>query len=170
MAIRCFGMKGLLGFPPPYGFDYSAGMDTLSAKLSKIPGVTCDRIYGWTESSSIVQAILRRPANEGIVVFGHSMGANMIPSIVSSFKRSVAVVASFDATIWYPCPPITPNVHRAISIQGTNWGNIVGHQHLNVVDPTKTRLDKYETNVIHQNIDDVASLHDLVVTAVQAAL
>lgn len=93
MAIRCFGMKGLLGFSFPWGLDYSAGMDVLNAKLAKIPGVTCDRVYGWSEWRTIVQEILRRPANEGIVIYGHSMGANSAPSIANAVGRSIAVLA-----------------------------------------------------------------------------
>lgn len=170
MAIRCYLMKGLLGFPPPWGFDYSAGLDVLAKKLAAVTDVSVARMFGWTEWRTIVSAIQPRPANEGQVIIGHSMGANSAPSVAASFKRSVALVVGFDPTIWSYTPYVPVNVHKAICFHGTNWTNIVGHQLYEVVDPKKTKLEKYDTATLHQNIDDENFFHEIVVDAVKAAL
>lgn len=171
MAIRCFGMTGLLGAAPPYGLNYSAGMGVLNDKLAKIPGVTCDRVYGWTEWRTIVQEINKRPANEGICIFGHSMGANSAPSIATSLKRSIAVLAGFDPTIWSYTPAIPSNVRKAICFYGTNWSTIIGHQKYGLAEGnTKTDLDLYGTSTTHVLIDDETKLHQIVIDAVKAML
>lgn len=162
--LVAFGMKGLLGYPPPWGFDYSAGMDVLAAKL-RAAGAEDGGMYGWTEWRSVVAKIQAVPLGKLIMIYGHSMGANQAAACAAAMKCSVALIAGYDPTVWYACPALGPNVKRAICFHGTNWANIVGHQLYRVADPKATKLEEYDTSTIHQNIDDEARLHGITVQA-----
>lgn len=170
MSIRCYGGTGLLGKRPPQGLNFSDGIYTLNDDLAKIAGVTCAPVRGWADWRATVSEIASRPANEGQVLFGHSMSANSIAMIAAALKRSIVLIAGFDPTIWEYTPAVTPNVHKAILFHGTNWANIVGHQKYSIVNPDRTKLVEYDTTTIHEQIDNKPNFQKIVIDAVTAAL
>src|SRR5581483_2224452 len=166
--LVAFGLKGLLGYPPPWGFDYSAGMDVLAAKL-RAAGAEDGGMYGWTEWRSVVAKIQAVPLGKLIMIYGHSMGANQAAACAAAMKCSVALIAGYDPTVWYACPALGPNVKRAICFHGTNIASLVGHEKYSALTKA-TRLDIVNTNDLHQNIDDDNGLHGITLRAVRETM
>jgi hypothetical protein len=161
--------KGLLGFPPPWGFNYSRGMDVLADKI-RATGQKVDPGYGWTETAKMIARINSAPLSEKIIYYGHSMGANDAPIISRSVSRSIELMIGFDPTVWYALPPIPRNVKRAICIRSNNYMNMVGHGYFTVEDSKATRLQTYDTMDEHTVLDDDAKLHAIALAAIRETL
>lgn len=167
--VRCYAMYGLIGGPFPYGLYYSAGLDLLGKKLRKLgPDVEVLPTFGWSEWKKIVRDINRRPTNERIVIYGHSMGANQLSAITRRISsRAVDLVAAFDPTIWYPIPKFGDNVRHLIWFKGKNIFSLAGHGQIRTTATFNGSFEKHDVCDRHEKIDDNTDLHGIVLRAVK---
>jgi pimeloyl-ACP methyl ester carboxylesterase len=167
--VRCYGMYGLIGGPFPYGLYYSGGMDTLAKKIRALgANFEVPPTFGFGQWRTIADDIRRQPDETSVVIYGHSMGANLVTAAASRAKRRVDLVAAFDPTVWYPITDIGANVQRAISFHGTSFLSLVGHGELKAGEGFKGKLEKYKVDDRHEVIDDDEKLHEIVLDAVRA--
>ncbi len=152
------------------GRFWSAGMEGRLAAGIRALGCYCPPTYRWIDWQAQIRDIRAQPAGTRIVIAGHSLDANLAPSIAMAAGRPIDLVAGYDPTIWWPCPPIPTNVKQAICFHGVNWLNPIGHARYTLADPAKTRLATYKTADLHHKIDDNDELHGITINAVKALL
>ena len=167
---RCYAMYGLIGGPFPYGLYYSRGLDVLAAKLRKLDSdVEVLPGFGFSRWRRIVADIRKQPDDTRIVIFGHSMGANLATAAAARLgTRKVALIAAFDPTVWYPVEDLGANVGRALWFRGTNGFSPFGHGRLKAGAGFTGRLERFDVRDRHENIDDSERLHAIVLDAVHA--
>jgi alpha-beta hydrolase superfamily lysophospholipase len=161
-------MYGLIGGPFPYGFYYSGGLDVLAKKIRAL-GANYEVLptFSFSEWRKIAKDIRRQPDETKIVIYGHSMGANLTTAAASRAKRRVDLVVAFDPTVWYPIDDLGANVQHAISFHGTSAFSLVGHGRLKGGDGFKGKLEKLSVGDRHEVIDDNEKLHAVVLDAVR---
>jgi len=166
--VRCYGMYGLVGGPFPYGFYYSGGLDVLAKKIRAL-GKNFEALptFGFSQWRKIASDIRQQPEETKIVIFGHSMGANLTTAAAARAGRRVDLIAAFDPTVWYPVADLGANVRRAISFHGTSAFSVVGHGRLKAGDGFEGKLEKFSVADRHEVIDDNEKLHAIVLDAVR---
>jgi alpha-beta hydrolase superfamily lysophospholipase len=161
-------MYGLVGGPFPYGFYYSAGLDVLGRKLREIaPTIQVLPTFGFSEWKKIAADIERQSSDTRIVVYGHSMGANLCTFVAASVNKPVDLIAAFDPTVWYPRKRIGRNVRHVIWFRGCSLLSIAGHGDLKVKSNYMGKFDRYDIRRRHETIDDNQDLHRIVIQAVR---
>ncbi len=167
--IRFYVMYGLIGGPLPYGLNYSAGLDVLAEGIRALgQNVSVLPAFGWSEWKKIVSDIRKQLESTRIVICGHSMGANQTAAVAAALGDSaVDLVAAFDPTIWYPVRDLGANVKRAICFHSTNVFSPFGHGKLKPGADFHGRLETFDTNDRHENVDDNLRLHAITIDAVR---
>ena len=167
-GIRCYSMYGLMGGPFPYGLYYSAGLDLLSAKLKKLgPNIDIRPAVGWSKWKIITRDLADTNADTGIVLYGHSMGANQLFEVAAKSPRKIDLIAAFDPTFWYPIQRIGGNVRHVIWFRGTSFFSPFGHGRVRTKADFQGKFEKYNVRVRHERIDDQKDLHSIIIRAVQ---
>jgi alpha-beta hydrolase superfamily lysophospholipase len=168
--VLCYGMYGLTGGPFPYGFYYSAGLDVLGKKIRALgPHIEVLPTFGFSEWKTIVDDAKRQPEETRIVIYGHSMGANLAAAAANRLgSRPVDLLVAFDPTIWYPSESLGANVRRAIWVHGTNIFSPFGHGRLNPGADFRGEFKRIDVGDRHELIDDNEKLHAIVLEAVRA--
>ena len=170
MALtKCYAMYGLIGGPFPYGFYYSAGLDALGKKLKKIgPGVQVLPTFGFSEWRKIAEDIKLQAKDTRIVIYGHSMGANLCLAAAAAVKeRRIDLIAAFDPTFWYPRKQVGGNVQHLIWFRGTSLFSIAGHGNIKANSKFAGRFERHDVRQRHEKIDDNSDLHAIVISAVE---
>jgi pimeloyl-ACP methyl ester carboxylesterase len=167
--VRCYGMYGLIGGPFPYGLNYSGGLDVLANKIRALgENFEVPPTFGFGQWRKIADDIRRQPDTTRVVIYGHSMGANLATSAARRAKRRVDLLVAFDPTVWYPIAELGANVARAVSFQGTSFLSVVGHGALRAGSGFEGKLEKLNVADRHELIDDNEELHAFVLDAVRA--
>jgi pimeloyl-ACP methyl ester carboxylesterase len=162
-------MYGLIGGPLPYGLNYSAGLDVLSECIRGLgPNFMALPTFGWSEWRKIVSDIREQSIDTRIVICGHSMGANQTAAVAAAVGgRAIDLIAAFDPTIWYPVRDLGANVKRAICFHSTNIFSPFGHGRLRAGENFRGKLETFDTDDRHENIDDNLQLHRVTIDAVR---
>ncbi|SRR5579885_737166 len=168
--IRVYGMYGLLGGPFPYGFYYSAGLDVLGKKIRALgPHIEVLPTFGFSEWKKIVDDAKRKPQETRIVIYGHSMGANLAAAAAKALApRPVDLLVAFDPTVWYPVETLGANIRRAIWAHGTNVFSPFGHGRVSPGAGFRGEFKRIDVGDRHELIDDNEKLHAIVLEAVRA--
>jgi hypothetical protein len=167
--IRFYAMYGLIGGPLPYGLNYSAGLDVLAESVRALgSNVSTARTFGWSEWRKIVSDVRKQPADTRILICGHSMGANQAVAVAAALGgRAVDLIAAFDPTIWYPVQDLGANVKRAVCFHSTNIFSPFGHGKLRAGEDFRGKLEIFDTDDRHENVDDNLRLHGITIDAIR---
>ena len=161
-------MYGLIGGPFPYGLYYSAGLDLLSAKLKKLgPNIDVRPAVDWSKWKRIAHDLPSVNADTGIVLYGHSMGANQLFEIAAKSPRVIDLIAAFDPTFWYPARKVGNNVRHVIWFRGTSLFSPFGHGQVKAKSNFQGKFEKYNVRERHEKIDDREDLHSIIIRAVE---
>lgn len=147
----------------------SAGMDVLAASLRALsPKLVVSPTVSWTERDALAARIRARNSKRNMLM-ANSMGANAIPMVTNACPDTTfELIAGYDATIFWSCPPFRSNVLHGILYHGMNWLNPIGHALYYPAFPDQ--IETVETYTLHQNVDDDLALHRHTIAAVQARL
>jgi pimeloyl-ACP methyl ester carboxylesterase len=149
-APQVFLLKGLADV-------FSAGMDTLAAKLAA-RGVSA-RVANHSTSDSLAEEVARRYRAGGrgpVVIIGHSLGADAAVEMAQRLNEArvpVALVVGFGPTRSFNLPP---NVARAVNyyhgytpwrgrVQNINMDSMSGVNHFNV-----DKVDRLQNQTVSQ--------------------
>jgi acetyl esterase/lipase len=149
-APQVFLLKGLADV-------FSAGMDTLAAKLAA-RGVPA-RVANHSTSDSLAEEVARRYKAGGrgpVVIIGHSLGADAAVEMAQRLNEAhvpVALVVGFGPTRSFSLPP---NVARAVNyyhgytpwkgkVQNVNMDTMEGVNHFNV-----DKVDRLQNQTVSQ--------------------
>jgi len=139
---------------------FSAGMDTLAAKLAA-RGVVA-RVANHSTSDSLADAVIQRYRAGGrgpIVIIGHSLGADAAVEMAQRLNEArvpVALVVGFGATRSFDIPP---NVGRAVNyyqgykawrgprVANFNMDNAAGVNHFNI-----EKIDRLQNETVSRVI------------------
>lgn len=155
-------MRGLLGEV------YSKGMDTLGAKLAKLPNVDYVTVEDYANWRSIRDRLTRW--RDKSIIGGHSFGANAATIIAESLpKLPIPMLLSFDPSQYWSWrlfqkgPSFVPqSVGRVVNYYQNGFP--IGYQQLRTGDNDLLNM-RVETT--HTEIDDIPMLHDLAIKEVQ---
>lgn len=163
-------MYGLIGGPFPYGLYYSRGLDVLGEKLKNCElDIDVLPTFGWNEWKKIVRDINHLTSDVKVVIYGHSMGANLTTRIAHALKdRPISLIAAFDPTIWYPSYAVGANVSSLIWFHGISRLSIAGHGQIRLKEDFEGTYKKINVPQRHEIIDDNAALHEIVLNAVMS--
>jgi pimeloyl-ACP methyl ester carboxylesterase len=124
--VRAFAIRGLMGAPFPRGLGYSMGMDTLTAKLNAIAGVSCtvedhgSSLWWFSNVGELTEACrLADRSGRAIVLIGHSFGGNAALRIAARLNEGakpvrVALVAPIDPAAQNTLA-VPPNCERVLA-------------------------------------------------------
>jgi len=149
-APQVFLLKGLADV-------FSAGMDTLAAKLAA-RGVPA-RVANHSTSDSLADEVIRRYKAGGrgaVVIIGHSLGADAAVEMAQRLNEAhvpVALVVGFGPTRSFNLPP---NIARAVNyyhgytpwrgrVQNVNMDSMEGVNHFNV-----DKVDRLQNQTVSQ--------------------
>jgi pimeloyl-ACP methyl ester carboxylesterase len=155
-GAQVFLLKGLADV-------FSAGMDTLAAKLAA-RGVHA-RVANHSTSDSLADAVIRRYQAGGrgpVVIIGHSLGADAAVEMAQRLNAArvpVALVVGFGATRTFDIPP---NVAHAVNYYQ-------GYRGWRGARVANINMDKAQ-GVNHFNIEKIDSLQNETVSRVIAAI
>lgn len=161
-------MYGLIGGPFPFGLYYSRGLDVLADKIRALKAdIEVLPTFGFSEWKKIAADIPKQPKETGIVIYGHSMGANQAAAVARAVgQRNIDLLIAFDPTIWYPVKHLGTNVRHALWFHGTNFFSVAGHGRLKAGPHFEGKLEKFSIAKRHEIIDDHEKLHDIVLKRV----
>lgn len=167
MTVNVVLLRGLLGR------RYSRGMDRLSARIARMPGIDYTTVEDYTSWRAVRDriSVWRDPT----VIGGHSFGANASTIIAKALKDRVEIplLLSVDPSpywsfwLWQFGPSrVAANVRRAVNFYQPH--GVIGRQQLAAAPGTSTVVENtLVEDASHVSIDDnVALVHDPIVDAI----
>lgn len=152
-----------------WGFIYSTGMKDLRDKFAKIPGCKADYFSRFGFEQMLEACVAARARGDDIVLFGHSMGADLavrVARALNDLNIPVYLLACFDPTE-FGLGLMPPNVRKAYCFSGDDSGLGDG-----VLKPERPQdASKIVVEIIedkHIKIDNSERLHNVVLAAARA--
>lgn len=159
-------MRGLLG---GNGFEFSKGVDAVSAKVEKAYNVKTT-VTSWTQTQALCDAAKAQFKKDGkpIILLGHSLGANNVSSVAHCLgKIPVAFALYYDPTPFVGCVPA--NVKYA-----TSWRRSfpldLGGGRIKRCDGSTRNTANITVRTRHTVLDDLPSIHDATLKRVGIAI
>ena len=173
--IRVYSWYGNIGAPFPRGVGYSRGLDVLGGKLAAIPGaIVLPARANWMSQRDVMHDAGAHPGARKVCI-GHSMGVYAItrlaartPGVTWDLLIAFEPAPGYNSLGAFRCPPLGPNVRRAICFRSTNWLNPIGHGRLHPGPDFAGELTTIPLTTLHHRIAADSHAHAICIEAVQA--